>query len=409
MSSEIAAADAIGRGITRDAVWYSGLCSWMGALVNPAQPHRLEYGALGPSLYDGTAGVGLFLAQLSAVTDDQDARRTAGGALRHAVVRAHNASTDRRDGFHGGLLGVAWAASRVARLLGDEELDARARALVEAARPRTRSDRCPDVIAGAAGAILAQLALASVFDDPALLEQAEASGERLMAAATVTRHGWSWADPERRYPHHLCGLSHGAAGIGWALVELFAATDDARFAAAASEAFAYERSWVNTETGSWPDLRVAGQRRGAKTRFDSPAIATWCHGEAGIALTRLRAAEVLGTDAVALDAQRALETTRRHLAAELPHEIEDLTLCHGAAGSADALLCGGDTTVARDLADVALERHGAVGGRWPCGAPGATTPALFRGLSGIGWWFLRLYDSAIPSPLIAPISARLTP
>jgi hypothetical protein len=27
------------------------------------------------------------------------------------------------------------------------------------------------------------------------------------------------------------------------------------------------------------------------------------------------------------------------------------------------------------------------------------TPGLFLGLSGIGWWLLRLHDEEIPSPL----------
>ena len=45
-----------------------------------------EYHALGPSLYGGTAGVGLFLAQLANATGDGSFRRTAVGALRHATA-----------------------------------------------------------------------------------------------------------------------------------------------------------------------------------------------------------------------------------------------------------------------------------------------------------------------------------
>jgi hypothetical protein len=67
------------------------------------------------------------------------------------------------------------------------------------------------------------------------------------------------------------------------------------------------------------------------------------------------------------------------------------------------LLCGGYATrVAAELGTVALERHGAPDGEWPCGRAGATSPGLFRGLSGIGWLFLRLHDRRIPSPLTMP-------
>jgi hypothetical protein len=111
------------------------------------------------------------------------------------------------------------------------------------------------------------------------------------------------------------------------------------------------------------------------------------------------------------DAALALSTTRRHLAAALPYGIEDLSLCHGAAGPADALLCAADAPsgqwhTARDLAvqfgNVMLERHDHMG-NWPCGTDGVS-PGLFRGLSGIAWVFLRLHDQKTESPLTLPIS-----
>jgi lantibiotic biosynthesis protein len=416
MSSDDAFLDvsaAIGRRIVADAVWHGGRCSWVGAVMDSAQPWRAEYCALGADLYGGTAGVGLFLAQLAAVTTDADFHRTAVGALRHAVARSAAVPAARQDGFHAGSLGVAWAAARAATLLGEEELHVGARTVQTDARPPSGPDRCPDVTMGSAGAIIALLALADTFDDRGLIRDAVAVGEELIRRATVTRHGWSWATPGRRYPHHLCGLSHGAAGIGWALLELFTATGDERFRASATGAYAYERSWLDARSGTWPDLRIGGQRRLAERRIASPAIGTWCHGEGGIALTRLRAMSLLGPEAGLHDAEAALETTHRFLAGALPYEIEDLSLCHGAAGAADVLLCGAAALgepwhkaaeLAPQLGRVALERYSANGDPWPCGAVGGTTPGLFRGLSGIAWWFLRLHDGAIPSPLTMPIS-----
>ena len=395
-----------------DAVWHGGLCSWIGAVKDSGQPWPTVHRALGPNLYDGTAGAGLFLAHLAAVTGETKVRSTAVAALRHAVTRASALPPARRRGFHTGSLGIAWAAARGAALLDEEELHSRARTLSIAARPLSGPDKCPDVVAGRAGSILALLALSNEFDEPALVEEALATGAELIALATITRHGWSWAIPGRRHPHRLCGLSRGAAGIGWALLELFAVTGDERFRAGARGAFHYERSWLDTSSGTWPDLRVGGQRHGAPRRITSPAVGTWCHGEGGIALTRLRAIEVLGAEACVQDAEVALEATCRDLAAALPYEIEDLTLCHGAAGSADVLMCGAAAlgerwrdacALAGELGRVALERHGTADCDWPTGSAGGTTPGLFRGLSGIAWWFLRLHDRAIPSPLTMPI------
>jgi lantibiotic biosynthesis protein len=95
----------------------------------------------------------------------------------------------------------------------------------------------------------------------------------------------------------------------------------------------------------------------------------------------------------------------------MPYEIDDLTLCHGAGGAADVLLCGAvalggpwhkRAQLAYDLGHSTLERYGRDGGDWPCGLAGHAPPGLFRGLAGIGWWFLRLHDRTVPSPLTMP-------
>jgi lantibiotic modifying enzyme len=260
---------------------------------------------------------------------------------------------------------------------------------------------------GMAGSALGLLALASELDDPRLAEQAYATGEILISRATVTSHGWSWASPSRRYPAPLCGVSHGAAGIGWALLELFAATGDDRFRAGATGAFAYERSWLDRGSGRWPDLRIAGQRRGPLAAIDSGIAGTWCHGEAGIALTRLRAIAALGPGPHRDDAEIALATTQQHVAEALPHAIADFSLCHGLAGAADVLLDAAaldrrwqqGADVAAQVGYVMLERCADAGQLWPCGTAGEITPALYLGLSGIGWLLLRLHEPATPSPL----------
>ncbi|WP_028062596.1 lanthionine synthetase LanC family protein [Solirubrobacter soli] len=419
MSSDfLEAAAGIGRAITADAVWHDGGCSWMGAVVEPSDPSRPEYRPVGALVYDGTAGIGLFLAQLFTRTGDGDVRRTALGALRHALTRPGTG-----DGLFAGALGVAWAAREAGALLGEDELvaagdeftaawaerelraaaetagDAGAAARRGAAAAagaggprRVPARRCPDVVLGAAGALAALVAAGEV-------EAACVIGDGLLRDATVNRYGWAWRGASRRRDSFQCGAAHGAAGIAWALLELFAATGDERFADAARGAFAYERSWLDVTSGTWPDLRLPS-RRGAHT---PGMVGTWCYGEAGIALSRLRANELLGDGPHAQDARVATSTTHDHVCTRLPFSIDDLSLCHGMAGAADALIEAGDHTTAAALGEAALERFG--GGDWPCGLLG-TTPGLFRGTSGIGWLFLRLHDPSADSPLALPLQRR---
>jgi lantibiotic modifying enzyme len=409
MSSDgafLEAAASIGRGIAAEAIWHAGRCTWTGAAPDPARPQRAAYAALGRDLYGGTAGVGLFLARLAAATGDRAARRTAIGALRHAVGAPPRPPGAGRDGLYAGRAGIAWAAATGATLLGEEELRAGARAVV--AQAPGRAERLPDLATGLAGAILGALALAAALGDPRLAEAAVADGDGLIRRGTVDARGWSWPTAGRPRPPHLCGVAHGAAGIGAALVELFAASGEARFRTAGLGAFAYERSWLDARSGTWPDLRLPAPRTGDPDRLPSPAAGTWCHGEAGIALTRLRARAVLGPGPHAADGATALATTARGLAEALPYELADLSLCHGAGGAADVLLSAAAVPGGRwralaqpavELGRLALERYAGSGRPWPCGTPEQTTPGLLLGTSGIGWLLLRLHDPDVGSPL----------
>jgi lantibiotic modifying enzyme len=125
-------------------------------------------------------------------------------------------------------------------------------------------------------------------------------------------------------------------------------------------------------------------------------MGTWCHGEAGIALTRLRAAGALGPQD---DLAPALDATRRRVEQALAEDFDDLSLCHGLTGAAETLRCaraGSDD--AAMLAAVAVERH-LRRGDWPCAEGPAASPGLFPGLAGIGWFLLCLADPRTPSPL----------
>jgi lantibiotic modifying enzyme len=386
MSSECReAALAIGRTLAGEALWHEGRCNWVGAVGDEHDPWRLEYRALGADLYGGTAGVGLALAQLGCAGGDALLRGTAAGALRHAL----GAARPPCHGFHNGTTGIAWAAAQGARLLGDDALDVAARGLVSALP--TASPRPLDLIGGVAGTVHGLLALG-------LAEQAAAHGEALLTAARIDRHGWSWPGPGGQ---RLCGAAHGVAGIGWTLAALHGATGDMRFRDAAAGAFAFVHSWLDPASGTWPDLRVAGQRRDGRRILAEHAIGTWCHGEAGIALARRHARAWMRLDADN-DEATAIATTARRVAFATAGALEDLTLCHGLGGAVDVLLDAGPSHAdeARTLVHGAVDRY-RTPSSWPCGDAGAQPPGLFLGLAGVAWLLLRAEDSTVPTPLAA--------
>ena len=395
----LAAAGAIGERLVREAVWYRGQCNWIGAeAARDAERARPAHRALGPALGDGTAGIALFLAQLHAATGAEALRRTALGAIGQALAHADGVPSAGARGLYAGRPGIAYAAARCGRLLGDERLLRRAARLIDRRIPAAAG--ASDLVSGTAGAIAALLALARLLDDERLLARASRLGDELAAAARRGPEGWSW--PSVPGQHGLCGFAHGAAGAAWALLELAAAKGDARHAATIERGLLYERRWFDPDEANWPDLRGIERRERAGS-FTPPYATTWSHGAPGIALSRLRGWQITGDERLRCAAVIALSTTAAAVERALLAPRADFTLSHGLAGNADVLLLGAEllpegAALARRVAEVGVGRYGTSLEGWPAG--GGRTPALLTGDAGIGLFLLRVGDPAVPSALL---------
>jgi lantibiotic modifying enzyme len=400
---EVAA--GLGDRIAKSAIWFDGRCNWVGALPLEGSRDSLGVAALGSDLYGGTSGVSMFLAEAGMRLDDDRLRATAVGAIRHALDHSHRIHPEVRDGLYLGPIGVAYAAARVARLLGRDEEMGRARELLRTWRRDRSRSASADVMSGCAGAVAGLVALTERVEEPWLVDEAASLGEELIARAERTPAGWSWAAPGRRSMHNLCGFSHGTAGIGHALAELFGLTGDARFRDGAERAFDHERSWLDSRTGTWPDLREISRRTGRDAPM--PTADSWCNGAAGIALSRVRAAKLLGSAALTHDAALAIAACERHASELLLHAPSDFSLCHGAAGAGDVLLYAAKgpedqrAGLAVEIGRGGIKRHHGPGAApFPCGMPQGETPGLLLGLAGIGMFYLRVLAPTVPSPLL---------
>ncbi len=393
----------LGRRLCRDALWAGERCNWLGDSMEFVEGEwRVVHRALGPDLYGGTSGVALFLASLHRLTGEPLFRLTAEGAIAHALARVEEIPPPQRLAFYAGGTGIAHAlASFDAPASVDRALE-----LIAAAAREVR-DPGLDVISGAAGAIPALIDLQRHRKGGDLLAIAIRLGEHLVATARKSDTGWSWNTLEGQSTRDLTGFSHGAAGIAWALLELSAATGDARFREAAERGFAYERQWFSPEHDNWPDFRSIAAPAGGS---DAPGYAVaWCHGAPGIGLSRLRAFEILGSDTARSEAEAAIRSTMRVLTHPAFGPQSDYALCHGRAGNAELLIYAAEV-LGDETARAAAETVGRQGIEafcrhdlpWPCGVPGGgETPSLMLGLAGIGYFYLRLYDPAgVPSVLL---------
>lgn len=379
---------------------------WLG--LDLWQESRWSVRPLGVDLYNGYAGIALFLAQLAHVTGEPRHAALARSALAPVVGHAREALGGGRGSRGGepgaeavvgaftGLSGVAYALAWCAALLDDAPAAELVGPLLTLAAERVGPDAAHDVISGTAGCLAVAEAL-SAGHGPQARRVAARSAEALVAAAVTAGTAVAWPGAGR-VP--LLGFSHGAAGAGWALLSYAARTGDDGARAAGLGAFAYEHGAYDARSGNWPDHR--------KTPPGSQH--TWCHGAPGVGLARaavLRAqARTPGADAPPehlTDLRRALDSTARF------GRHRGHSLCHGALGNLELLAAAADLgepgarrawALEASAAVAGIERDGPV-----CGTPGGVvTPGLMTGLAGIGHGLLRIAAPGQVPPvlLLAP-------
>lgn len=403
----------IGITLEQDASWHGKFCNWL--CFNPDPRHASEgfssmvYKSLGPDLYAGASGIALFLAELYRITGDDRFRRTALGAMRLALDNLDDISISMRFGLYSGWAGIALAAARTGELLSSEELSAATKWIFKNLAAQKDNHAEPDLLAGIAGSIVALTALESMLDKHFILSFASRLGDILLERANNKDGTVHWKSELFPQQPGLTGLSHGASGIGIAMLKLFQMTGNQLYRDAAFDAFAYERHWFDKTKGNWPDLRIKPGLRLTRTAL-LPFGATWCHGAPGIALSRLVALTIddCQQDIYQKEARIALDTTYRALEATLDSRAGNYSLCHGLSGNAGILLHGvAHTTESSDkhlaivhyVANTGIKKYAHKNKLWPCGAKGKN-PSLMLGLAGIGHFYLRLRDNTIPSVLM---------
>jgi lantibiotic modifying enzyme len=413
----VGAAADIGETLCRSAYWHDHRCNWIGRstdeLKGPGMPLTPTVAALGPALYAGTAGIALFLAELSARTGLDEAGATARGAIRHSLARAGDIAPHLQRAFYSGLVGIAYAAVQVGTRTDDPRMVVEGIQLARQAVEAHEERNLLDVIGGNAGAVGPLLRLATQADDERLRTAAISLAEELATDAIRSEATWCWENDRAcgpgMGPTPLCGLAHGASGMGLALVEAGADSGRDDLVEGGLAAFRYEDRLYDAERENWPDLReLEGHGNGEAATQTKPLMVAWCHGAAGIGLARLRAYELLPGRRAELrpGVERAIRSTAAQLRA-LPLEI-DASPCHGRAGLAETLLYA--TEVLHDPTYVdhvktmwkQLLRSRRADTPWPCGvASGTNNPSLMLGYAGIGYALLRADDpTAISSALI---------
>jgi lantibiotic biosynthesis protein len=401
-------ANGIGARLCRDAVWSMERCNWLGdSMEHLGGRWQVVHRNCGPEFYSGTSGIALLLARLYAINGDRVFRATARAAAHHAFAHREEVALSTKASFYCGWAGICYALLWIGEIIRCEQFVEQGIAMMQALRDVDPSTQGADVTAGCAGAIPVLLQLGRRFDMPFARDTAIRYGEHLIDIAQKGEQGWSWPLSREAGYAGLTGFSHGSAGFGWALLELYDVCGEDRFREAAEKAFAFERGSFDVQYQNWPDLRGLYDPL-MNTGVGPVFMNAWCHGAPGIGLSRLRAYELTHDERYRDEARAALTSTAASIEFSLKSQTDNFSMCHGLGGNADIVATGGRTlgdarfaSLAQEVAQAGLERFELSRNAWPCGVPdGGETPGLMLGVAGIAHFYLRLADNAIPSILL---------
>jgi type 2 lantibiotic biosynthesis protein LanM len=394
----VAEADRIAGELSRYAIRRGPGAAWIGLdWLGDAEVFQLA--GLGQDLYNGVAGIAVFLAAHAAITGSSSSAELALAAVSHLRknLKSQNAARWARSMGVGAAIGlgsIVYALCVMSRCLQNGDLLADALKAAELFTDELiAADKLLDVMGGSAGGILGLIRLYRDTQSADVLKRAIKCGEHLLAQPRLGPDGArSWVG-QGFGSHALNGMSHGAAGFAYALAALSAASARPEFAHAAAECVAFENSSYDAERKNWPDFR----------NMTGPAWpCRWCHGAPGIGLARIATAKTAVLDGKRLNADigNALQG-----AAQCPNGEVD-TLCCGTLGRIEFLCEAGRSLDRPDLRRLAsqslmaiMKQAAQTDYRWNSGKRQFNL-GLFRGLSGVGYTLLRQVGPSLPNILI---------
>jgi len=264
---------------------FNGSDDWYGFRAAPGGHY--EFGLIGHDLYSGIAGILYALSRES--SNDEDLRihiKQLSLNMAKSLTRTFNTHGERLGGSYCGplsaLLPLAtilknYHEDNVRTALFGEAHQTLARVLLEPATERYFWG--PDLLGGVAGALATCVSSYNMTGNPQWLPLMESLIKLLKRLSTTESQRVYWrqsaiADGQE---HTLSGLSHGQAGIAWALAQATVPPHNERRLARelAVGAVNWEISEFSQENYNWPDYRKHATRR-------TLGEFAWSHGAPGI-------------------------------------------------------------------------------------------------------------------------------
>lgn len=287
---------------------------------------------LGMYLYDGIGGVAVFLSMLRMHYETSEYQK-----IWTLVIKKLFGYTDqilngqrKRESNHSGIfVGEGSLVSTyllLYKIAGTPAFLEYAKRHAQILEQVIDKEESPDLLSGLAGAIVVLSWLYQEIKDKKYLEMAVCCGEKLWKKSGKQENGYGIPIFSEEKP--LAGMAHGNSGYIVAYAYLLEMTGDTHYYQWIQWLLDYEDSLFCPDRGNWRDLRSKEK--------EEAAINAWCHGAAGILLSRLKLRtlqEFQGDVRVEEDIERCLK------AFEHRNPPKSSSLCHGLAGQYLILRC----------------------------------------------------------------------
>lgn len=352
--------------------------------------------------YEGLAGIAVYFRALNWVYDGKYNKIC--HALEENLFSYTDEICERTDGLAGessgvfnGESGLIYTYQLLYRFTENKKYLEYAERHIKMIEPVIQRDHDYDIIYGNAGALNTLLNMYELTKKEDYMELAQRAGRVLLDGQIKggnDKGGWIGAGSQSP----LSGFSHGAAGILWALARLWKSTEDPIILKSIQNGLTFEDSLFDQKGRNWIDRR---QRTDEERKKYGAFMTAWCHGAAGILLSRAKMYRILPESyksCLRQDAEEAVKTTL-----ETGFNSNDC-LCHGTLGNTEIILeyceifhnleiqnqCNlVRNQIAKEICSDAYD----------CGRSylyGYKIPGFMTGIAGMGYSLLRDVDRELP-------------
>ena len=404
----IRAVESIADAWLKDAVFndHKDDVNWIGVFVNGNDEEaRWEVRPLTTYLYEGISGIAIFFNALDRFYKGKykmicDAIKTELFKYTDDMLEKGNGYDQESSGIFCGESSLLYVYQLLFKITGQREYLVYAEKHYKILQGAWVADKYYDVIYGNAGALLAVLNMYMLFNEDKYLFDARKIGDFLLQHQ-CKNGGWRGETSA----NILAGFSHGIAGIAFALTKLWKFTGNNKYLSAALNGIKYEDTLYDYEAQNWKDERVfSGYKSSDKGNF----MIAWCHGAAGVLLSRIKCYELLEKKQKELlkdDIHNALDTVCK------AGRFDNNCLCHGNLGNAEILLEYHKIMPNNDVEniyknmffDAAISIRN---GQFDCGRAylyGHKIPGFMTGMAGMGYELLKFIMPELPCVLSGEI------